>query len=528
MSQEIAHPHESRSPRAPRMDCYHILPLQAGLMRYRAALLNLSISGGYIESDSKSTVGSEILLLMRTQMQNSADSYVRIHGKVIRATSLKKDYAGYGVQWLRAECDESPSILKHFIGEILPGALGQIRVDRSREFSTRDQFTFSFSDRKKSALHARENLSSFENFVNENTSMAKAKTNQDPAPSGDQTLLVTDRRTAPTEMGNRIEKGAREMGSEPNLANDLDEEGSLALESEVAAITTGATHPEIAKFRMPMGSFSSENETDLPRDKTAFAMTTGEETDPSQESKVFAMTTGEETDPSQKSKVFAMRSGEETGPSQESKVFAMRSGEETGPSQESKVFAMRRGEGTAPSQASKVFAMGTGEYTNKTSAPPSGIKSESDASQSAKQNPKVGLSNSEFLRGGSPQMMAEAKPAASEVDKSERRNEMRNPVYGVEISIIVRGKETTGRIRNLSLKGAYISSQEGIPDLASPLTLKIYDSTMKRAVRINGTVVRHGSNNRGTTKEFALTFELPSHPGHAREVTEYLKTLIPS
>ena len=118
-------------------------------------------------------------------------------------------------------------------------------------------------------------------------------------------------------------------------------------------------------------------------------------------------------------------------------------------------------------------------------------------------------------------------PPVEGMTKDRRTSKRHKQTHQLVTNMVIRGNETPVVIRNMSRGGALVQTRHQPPEMNSTLTLKIESPQTKRAVRINGSVVRivdQASRN----CLFAVRFIKPMHRGHAIELKRFFESILPN
>ena len=118
-------------------------------------------------------------------------------------------------------------------------------------------------------------------------------------------------------------------------------------------------------------------------------------------------------------------------------------------------------------------------------------------------------------------------PEPSEVKlqsiREDRRASARSTkTHKLTTTMVIKGLETDVLMRNISTGGALIQIRSTPPELNSTLTLKIQTPSQKRAIRINGIVVRV-MKQESRNCQFAIRFSDTLHRGHAIELKKFFQ-----
>ena len=109
--------------------------------------------------------------------------------------------------------------------------------------------------------------------------------------------------------------------------------------------------------------------------------------------------------------------------------------------------------------------------------------------------------------------------------KEDRRSSKRSTrTHQLTTTMVIRGTETDVLMRNISTSGALIQTRSTPPEINSTLTLKIQTPSQRRAIRINGTVVRIAKQE-SRNCQFAIRFSDTLHRGHAIELKKFFQEL---
>ena len=441
-------------PRAPRTACQYSVTIQRGMSRTKGILLNISASGGFLQTESLEDIGSNILLLMRFSVPGQGRIYVSITARICRKSNTSEG-TGYGIQWLQATCDDKPEGLRHLVEKILVGTTGRIQVLRNRENTERIAYTFDFANLDAVTKHA---LDLFEKSPELFATTSQTPTQPITVSSHTETQEITTMAPSLTKISENTDESREE-----SLVEEPDKNAV-----ETNKIVTGNHEQQFATEDREEINTSSTNNifamggSDIA-EKPADMETTKE--DPIQE--MTATTSSVSTE-----NVIILKSHDE---------------ENT----------------VAKTTVAPVIARSK-EVPQSQSVDPIHVK------------PAQAPLNSTSTKVQSVEAMTQDR----------RISKRHQQTHQLVTTMIIKGNETTVVIRNMSRGGALIQTRNQIPEMDSTLTLKIESPHIRRAVRINGSVIRkvdQGSRN----SLFAVRFTKPMHRGHAIELKRFFESVLP-
>jgi hypothetical protein len=250
-------------PRAPRNDCEQRVTVQDGMARHFGLLLNVSGSGGLLQTDCSRKIGDKVLILLRVRNNDQKICHVVINARVTRELKDGGRKNNYGIEWIDASCDNEPATLKFLIENLLLGATGRIKVDRNREVSSKALYTFVFASRKAITDYA------IKKFIAQENNSRRAQVEEPPLNAGPSTSRQEKEATQEAEA---------EMSDKKAVAPP--EESEMKTKGEEAPETPEERNPltrveesEAPKERTPFVMGGPEaNESEAPKERTPFVM----------------------------------------------------------------------------------------------------------------------------------------------------------------------------------------------------------------------------------------------------------------
>jgi len=260
----------SQIPRAPRNNCEQRVTVQDGMSRHFGLLINVSGSGGLLQTDCTRKIGDRVLILLRIRNIDHKICHVVINAKVTRELKDGSDNNNYGIEWIDASCDNEPATLKFLIENLLLGATGRIKVDRNRDVSDKALYTFVFASRKAITDYA------IKKFMAQQQKSKLAQIEEPPLNSGPATSaqLKNHAPKAKAELSNKREASPSEGSTKKIKREDKTRELKPAKEKPafvMGGADTQAPDSQEEKPAFAMGG-ADVQAPDSQEEKPAFAM----------------------------------------------------------------------------------------------------------------------------------------------------------------------------------------------------------------------------------------------------------------